>query len=218
MIYIKKFGKILLWFGLAFILQLPACADNVPPAGATQAMPQAPPRKIIFLQLPLTLKGDFFPIFQAEMLKSLEADVEKIAPLVDLVPLSPDDPNLKDMDLNLSVENAAKLAQAFKADFVSWGGIQFSFSKIVTQAAASSPVYQYILTVQALANIQIFDAAANKIVVDQVMSQSNNATTRAFEDSEPYKALQKDLAQQCVKDLAFNLVKSLKDRLQMLYK
>lgn len=184
--------------------------------------PQAPQpagaRKIVFLQLPLTLQGDFKPMERDELLKYLETDVETLAPAVDLVVPAPDDPRLKDLPPGSVPSNAAalKLAQAFQANFVCWGTISFALRQTVVQAGAGSPVFQYLVSVEGTANVQVFDPVANAVVVDQTLFQGNNGVTRALENSDPYLALQKKLATQCVQDISFELIRAIKDRLTRL--
>jgi len=187
-------------------------------ADQPQASPPAGAKKIVFLQLPLTLQGTFKPMERDEVLNYLEKDVENLAPAVDLVVPTPDDPRLKDLTpgINPSPAMALKLAQAFQADFVCWGTISFALRQTVVQAGAGSPVYQYLISVEGTADVQVFDPTVNTVVVDQTLFQGNNGVTRALENSDPYLVLQKKLATECVQDISFELIRALKDRLMRL--
>lgn len=211
----RVYGNLLKVVVLLLCLLSPAGAFAIDPP---QAPPPAGAQKIVFLQLPLVFQGNFKPMERDEILKCLEKDVENLAPAVDLVVPASDDPRLKDFTPGSVPSNAAalKLAQAFQADFVCWGTISFALRQTVVQAGASSPVYQYLISVEGTADVQVFEQAANAIAVDQTLFQSNNGVTRAMENSGPYLVLQKKLAAECVQDISFALISALKDRLTRL--
>ncbi|MFH0802520.1 MAG: hypothetical protein V2A78_09095 [bacterium] len=196
------------------LLSLPSAFAADPP----QASPPAGAKKIVFLQLPITLQGTFKPMERGEVLAYLEKDVETLAPSVDLIVPAPDDPRLNDLTpgSNPSPAMALKLAQAFQADFVCWGTISFALRQTVVHAGADSPVYQYLISVEGIADVQVFDPTVNTVVVDQTLFQSNNGVTRALENSNPYLVLEKKLATDCVQDISFELIRALKDRLMRL--
>jgi hypothetical protein len=211
----NKYGKI---FTAAAVLLCLLASTGALAADPSQAQPSPPPRKIVFLQLPLDFQGDFKPMERDEILKFLEKDVENLAPAVDLVVPDLNDPRLKDLppDGHPSNAEALKLSQSFKADLVCWGSISFALRRTVVQAGAGSPVFQYLISVEGTADVQVYDPASNDIVVDQAIFQGNNGVTRALEGSETYLALQKKLATECVQDISFALIRALKDRLTRL--
>ncbi len=74
----------------------------------------------------------------------------------------------------------------------------------------------YQLTETAQADVKIQDTASGEILVDQPMVQINNMTTRAPIGTGPFVEDESSLAVKCVNDLAANLVKAIRDRINKL--
>lgn len=169
-------------------------------------------RKVLLI-LPMVIEGDFKPLKKEEMQPILEKDMEDAYPSLDVVFPGSDDERLKGITIGdtIPIRSLMKLADSYKASFIIWGSFKYKKTQKTIQVGAGD--IRYLLIVEGLANIKVYDSKANDTIIDQTMVQSNNDTTRALEDTETFRDLEKRLATQCVSDLALNLLKSIKSRL-----
>lgn len=169
-------------------------------------------RKVLLI-LPMVIEGDFKPLKREEMQLTLEKDMEDAYPSLDVVFPRSDDERLNGITIGdtIPIRSLMKLADSYKASFIIWGNFKYKETQKTIQMGAGD--IRYLLIVEGLANIKVYDSKANDTIIDQTMVQSNNDTTRALEDTETFRDLEKRLATQCVSDLALNLLKSIKSRL-----
>jgi hypothetical protein len=169
-------------------------------------------RKVLLI-LPMILEGDFKPLKREEMQGILEKDMEAAYPSLDVVFPASDDERLKGITIaeTMPIRTLMKLADSYKASFIIWGTFTYKETQKTIQVGAGD--IRYLLIVEGLAQIKVYDSKANDTIIDQTMVQSNNDTTRALEDTETFRGVEERLARQCVSDLALNLLKSIKSRL-----
>jgi len=183
---------------------------------AQDSTPAPPADRVLVLQVPYVLQGDFAPLTPGEIGKSLEGAIEGQFPRVDLVIPDKGDSRLQGIDITkvISMSDARKLAKSFGARYVSWGTVNFTVeSKTVTTGGSSyqwSPLIETSLTAEAVADAKIYDAGDQELVVEQRMIQTNNGRTRAMEGSGGYKEKVLSLLNKCVDDLSTNLVNAIK--------
>lgn len=173
-------------------------------------------KKFVVLQLPLKIYGDYKPITDDLVQQNLEKCVEQNMPRVDVIVPQPDDSKLKGLKISGDPDllDIPGLVKAYGADYLVMGRMKFTSSNKVAQAGPNSPTYQNNITVEGRADIKIFDGKSGELIVDQKMIQSNNGNCRSVEGSKRYKKLEADLALDCVKDLAKNLVIALKKQVK----
>ncbi len=186
------------------------------PAQDSTPSPAPPADRVLVLQVPYILQGDYAPLTPGEIHKSVEGAIEGQFPRVDLVVPDKDDSRLQGIDITnvISMSDARKLAKSYNARYVSWGTLTFTVeAKTVTTGGSSyqwSPLIETSLTAVAVADAKIYDAGDQEIVVDQRMIQTNNGRTRAMEGSGGYKEMVLSLLNKCVDDLSTDLVSAIK--------
>lgn len=208
-VYGKKLFFITFFFIISLFLNPSFCiADD-------SANNSAQDKKIVLLQIPSTLEGDYKPMSESEIYSIQETNLEKNLPNTDVVILDLNDPRIKGMDLtgDILMSDIRKLAEMFNASFVSWGKIKFTRESKTVYAAPGSFTTYYLLTVTCVTNVKVYDVNTNEIAIDQPMIQSNGQRTQAVIDSKEYTNIEKDLTRQCLSDLSSNLIASIKKRL-----
>jgi hypothetical protein len=214
-IFMKTVKRILtaFLFTLFALIFHPAWAQD--PVTSPAPSP-SPPDRVVVLQIPYILSGDCAPLTPAAIHTSLEANMEKNYPRIDVQVLDKNDSRLAGIDITkvISMSDARKIAKIYKARFVSWGTLKFSLeSKTVTTGGSSyemGPMIQTSVTAMAVAKAQVYDAKKQDIVVDQPMIQTENERTRAMDGSRTYNELVEKLLNQCVTDLSSNLLQAIK--------
>lgn len=174
------------------------------PTPATASMPAN--AKITVLSVPMVITSDFKPLSKDQIQQTLEKYSEEYMPNADIIQ-SGDLPVMGD---DFDIDDARKLAKDKNVNYVTWGTMAFKQSKTTVRSGPESPIYQYIVTVSGTADIKVYSAKADDIVIDQRMFQSENTTTRALEGSAKLEKVFSDCAVNCVKDLSQNLMKAVK--------
>ncbi|MCE1248020.1 MAG: hypothetical protein LWY06_15370 [Firmicutes bacterium] len=170
---------------------------------------QAPAdKKTTVLAVPMIVTSEFKPITKSEIAQNLEKYAEKYMPNADIIQSG----DIATIGADFSIEDARKLAKDKNVDYVTWGTMAFKKSKSTVRSGPESPIFQYIVTVSGVANIKVYSAKADSIIIDQSMVQSNNTTTRALEGSAQLTKVYNECAVGCVKDLSKSLMKAVKDQ------
>ncbi|MHC9542392.1 MAG: hypothetical protein AB9903_23015 [Vulcanimicrobiota bacterium] len=203
---LTPFSILLLLLSMTFLSAGPASAfDSSAPADDEES-------KLVVLQIPLQLIGDYLPITAKEVREIIESSVEDTFPNVDVVIADPNDEKTKGITLSgdMAASDVRKLAKAYGADFIIWGTLKFTNSQ-KSEVIPYSPVIQTRLSIEAVENLKVYSAKDAQVIIDQPMIQANNETTRANEISETFKELEKTMVRKCVKDISVNMMKSIKN-------
>jgi len=187
------------WAGPASAIDSPAPADE-------------DESKVIVLQIPLQLIGDYQPLAEKEVREIIESSVEEAFPNIDVVIADPNDDKTKGIALSgdMATSDVRKLAKAYGADFTVWGTLKFTSSQ-KSEVIPYSPVIQTRISIEAVEDLKIYSTKDAQIIIDQPMIQANNETTRANEISETFRELEKTMVRKCVKDISVNMMKAIKN-------